>query len=145
MNSKKNKNNGKKPGEEAKAAGIKKPFDVVSAPFSADPQVNIKVVAEVRADMPDIDLLYDLAELYRIFADSTRVRILYVLFEREICVCDLAAVLDMSVSAVSHQLRILRGAHLVRFRRVGKICFYSLADEHVKTIIGQGMDHLTEG
>ncbi|MBO4433190.1 MAG: helix-turn-helix transcriptional regulator [Clostridia bacterium] len=145
MNSEKNKNKSKKSGKEDKATGVKKPFDIVSLPFSADPQVNEKVVAEVRADMPDIDLLYDLAELYRIFADSTRVRILYVLFEREICVCDIAAALDMSVSAVSHQLRILRGAHLVRFRRVGRVCFYSLADDHVKTIIGQGMDHLTEG
>ena len=126
-------------------AGIKAPFDVVSVPFSTDPQVNEKIVKEVRSQMPDTNLLYDLAELYRIFADSTRIRILYVLFEKEVCVCDIAAVLDMTVSAVSHQLRLLRGAHLVRFRRVGKVCFYSLADDHVKTIIGQGMDHLTEG
>lgn len=128
-----------------KTAGMKKPFDIVSVPFSADPQVNEKIVREVRKEMPDTPLLYDLAELYRIFADSTRIRILYVLFEREVCVCDIAAVLDMTVSAVSHQLRILRGAHLVRFRREGKVCFYSLADDHVKTIIGQGMDHITEG
>ena len=134
---KKNKN--------SKPAGIKKPFDVVRVPFSGDSQVNEKIVAKVRAEMPDTNLLYDLAELYRIFADSTRIRILYVLFEREVCVCDIAAVLDMTVSAVSHQLRLLRGAHLVRFRREGKVCFYSLADDHVKTIIGQGMDHLTEG
>ena len=114
-------------------------------PLSADAQVNEKIVAEVRAEMPETNLLFDLAELYRIFADSTRIRILYVLFEKEVCVCDIAAVLDMSMSAVSHQLRTLRGAHLVRFRREGKVCFYSLADDHVKTIIGQGMDHLMEG
>lgn len=126
-------------------AGIKPPFDIVRAPFSSDPQVDEKAVKELRSQMPDTNLLYDLAELYRIFADSTRIRILYVLFEKEVCVCDIAGVLDMSISAVSHQLRILRGAHLVRFRRVGKICFYSLADDHVKTIIGQGMEHVTEG
>lgn len=134
-----------KTSKNSKLAGIKPPFDIVSVPFSTDPQVNERTVKEVRAEMPDTRLLYDLAELYRIFADSTRIRILYVLFEKEVCVCDIAAVLDMTVSAVSHQLRLLRGAHLVKFRRVGKVCFYSLADDHVKTIIGQGMDHLTEG
>ena len=107
--------------------------------------VHTDLVESVRNNMPDIDILYDLAELYRIFADSTRIRILYVLFEKEVCVCDIATILDMTVSAVSHQLRLLRNAHLVRFRREGKTCFYSLADEHVKTIIGQGIDHLSEG
>ncbi|MBR4910499.1 MAG: helix-turn-helix transcriptional regulator [Clostridia bacterium] len=107
--------------------------------------VHEDLIESVRADMPDIAVLYDLAELYRIFADSTRIRILYVLFEKEVCVCDIAELLNMTVSAVSHQLRLLRGAHLVRFRRVGKVCFYSLADDHVKTIIGQGIEHLTEG
>lgn len=131
--------------ENVKEKGVKKPFDAVYTPLSADAQVNEKIVAEVRAEMPETNLLFDLAELYRIFADSTRIRILYVLFEKEVCVCDIAAVLDMSMSAVSHQLRTLRGAHLVRFRREGKVCFYSLADDHVKTIIGQGMDHLMEG
>ena len=107
--------------------------------------VHTDSVKSVSKNMPDIDILYDLAELYRIFADSTRIRILYVLFEREVCVCDIAAILDMTVSAVSHQLRILRSSRLVRFRRDGKTCFYSLADDHVKTIIGQGMEHLMEG
>ena len=104
-----------------------------------------ELVESVRADMPDIDILYDLAELYRIFADSTRIRILYVLFEKEVCVCDIAEILNMTVSAVSHQLRVLKSSRLVRFRREGKTCYYSLADDHVKTIIGQGMDHLSEG
>ena len=103
------------------------------------------LVQSVQAQMPDIDILYDLAELYRIFADSTRIRILYVLFEKEVCVCDIAGILDMTVSAVSHQLRVLRAAHLVRFRREGKTSLYSLADDHVKTIIGQGMEHISEG
>ena len=124
-----------------------RPFDVVNKCGSAlySEEVHSELVNSISAAMPEIDILYDLAELYRIFADSTRICILYVLFEKEVCVCDIAAVLDMSVSAVSHQLRLLRGAHLVRFRREGKTCFYSLADDHVKTIIGQGMEHLTEG
>lgn len=108
-------------------------------------EVHKDLVDIVKADMPDIDILYDLAELYRIFADSTRIRILYVLFEKEVCVCDIATILNMTVSAVSHQLRVLRAAHLVRFRREGKTCFYSLADNHVKTIIGQGIEHITQG
>ncbi|MBR5922902.1 MAG: helix-turn-helix transcriptional regulator, partial [Clostridia bacterium] len=74
-----------------------------------------------------------------------RIRILYVLFEKEVCVCDIAGILDMTVSAVSHQLRVLRAAHLVRFRREGKTSLYSLADDHVKTIIDQGMEHISEG
>ena len=114
-------------------------------PCCEETAVHTDLVESVRKNMPDIDILYDLAELYRIFADSTRIRILYVLFEKEVCVCDIATILNMTVSAVSHQLRLLRGAHLVRFRREGKTCYYSLADEHVKTIIGQGMEHLSEG
>ena len=115
------------------------------APCCEENEVHNDLVESVRKDMPDIDTLYDLAELYRIFADSTRIRILYVLFEKEVCVCDIANILNMTVSAVSHQLRVLKGAHLVRFRKDGKTCYYSLADNHVKTIIGQGMEHLTEG
>ena len=124
-----------------------KPFEIVysrDGAFSGG-EVHAEIVNSIVEQMPETDLLYDLAELYRIFADSTRIRILYVLFENEVCVCDIAAVLNMTVSAVSHQLRILRGAHLIRFRREGKVYFYSLADDHVKTIIGQGMEHLTEG
>ena len=115
------------------------------APCCEEVQIHSDLVASIKADMPSIDTMYDLADLYRIFADSTRIRILYVLFEKEVCVCDIANVLDMSVSAVSHQLRVLKSAHLVRFRKEGKVCFYSLADDHVKTIIGQGIEHLTEG
>ncbi|MBO4694018.1 MAG: helix-turn-helix transcriptional regulator [Clostridia bacterium] len=115
-----------------------------AAPVCETGEIHKDLVESVRAGMPDIDILYDLAELYRIFADSTRIRILYVLFEKEVCVCDIALVLNMTVSAVSHQLRILRSAHLVRFRKEGKSCFYSLADDHVKTIIGQGIEHITE-
>lgn len=102
------------------------------------------LIKSVNRNMPDIDTLYDLAELYRLFGDSTRISILYVLFESEVCVCDIAKVLNMSVSAISHQLRLLKAARLVKFRREGKTCFYSLSDDHVKTIIAQGMEHVKE-
>lgn len=88
--------------------------------------------------------MYDLAELFKVFGDSTRIRILFVLFEAEVCVCDLAEVLHMTQSAVSHQLRILKQAKLVNARREGKSVFYSLADDHVRTIIAQGREHIEE-
>ena len=102
------------------------------------------IVEQVRLALPGEDTLYDLTELFRIFADSTRVRILYVLFESEMCVCDIAALLGMTQSAISHQLRALKNARLVKSRRDGKTVFYSLADEHVKTILDQGIEHVTE-
>jgi ArsR family transcriptional regulator len=102
------------------------------------------VVERVRKSMPDEDTLYDLTELFRIFGDSTRIRILYALFDAELCVCDIAAVLGMTQSAISHQLRALKTARLVKGRREGKTVFYSLADDHVKTIIHQGLDHVAE-
>ena len=101
-------------------------------------------VETVRASMPDEDTLYYLSELFRIFGDSTRIRILYALFEAELCVCDIAEVLGMTQSAISHQLRALKNARLVKGRREGKTVFYALADDHVKTIIGQGLDHVAE-
>ena len=101
-------------------------------------------VEKVRAQMPPEETLYDLAELYKIFGDSTRIKILYVLFEAEMCVCDIAALLGMTVSAISHQLRVLKGARLVKYRREGKTIFYSLADDHVRAIVGQGMEHVLE-
>lgn len=102
------------------------------------------IVEKVRGTMPGEDTLYDLTELFRIFADSTRVRILYVLEVSEMCVCDLAVVLGMTQSAISHQLRVLRSSKLVKFRRDGKTLYYSLADEHVCRIISQGMEHVEE-
>ena len=101
-------------------------------------------IEAVRRLMPDDDSLYDLSEVFRVFGDSTRIRILYALFESELCVCDLATLLGLTQSAVSHQLRILKDAKLVKFRREGKTIFYSLSDDHVRTIIGMGMDHLCE-
>lgn len=103
-----------------------------------------EVVGRVRLRMPSEDSLIDLAELYKVFGDSTRIKILYVLFEAELCVCDIAALLGMTVSAVSHQLRILRTAKLVDFRREGKTVFYALADDHVRTVLGMGMEHILE-
>ena len=101
-------------------------------------------IKQVSEHMPDEDELYDLAELFKIFGDSTRIRILYVLFESEVCVCDLAAALSMTQSAISHQLRILKQNKLVKCRREGKSVFYSLADDHVRSIIAQGREHIEE-
>ncbi len=103
-----------------------------------------ELLSEVNEGMPDEEMLYDLAELYKVFGDSTRIKILYALFEAELCVCDIASVLAMSQSAISHQLRVLKQAKLVKFRREGKTIFYSLSDDHVRTIIGMGMEHLCE-
>lgn len=103
-----------------------------------------EVIHRVQEKMPSEDTLYDLAELFRIFGDSTRIRILYVLFEAEMCVCDIAQLLGMTQSAISHQLRSLKNARLVKARREGKTVFYSLADDHVKTIIDQGLEHVCE-
>ena len=102
------------------------------------------IIRRVQCQMPREDTLYDLAELFRIFGDSTRIRILYVLFEAEMCVCDIAQLLGMTQSAISHQLRSLKNARLVKARREGKTVFYSLADDHVKTIIDQGLEHVRE-
>ena len=101
----------------------------------------LKIVNET---LPEEAELYDLAELFKVFGDSTRIRILFVLFEAEVCVCDLAKVLNMTQSAISHQLRILKQNKLVKNRREGKSIFYSLADDHVRTIINQGRDHIEE-
>ena len=106
--------------------------------------VHDEVVQSVRGMLPDDDDLYDLAELFKVFGDSTRIRILFVLFEAEVCVCDLAKALNMTQSAISHQLRILKQNKLVKSRREGKSIFYSLADEHVRTIIDQGREHIEE-
>jgi len=103
-----------------------------------------EIVEKVRQTMPGEDALYDLTELFRIFGDSTRVRILYVLFESEMCVCDIAQLLGMTQSAISHQLRALKNVRLVKSRREGKTIFYSLADSHVRAILDQGIEHISE-
>ena len=99
---------------------------------------------QVRALLPADETLYDLAELFKIFGDSTRVKILYALLESELCVCDLAKLMEVTQSAVSHQLRVLKASKLVKFRREGKTVYYSLADEHVSRILSQGMEHIAE-
>ena len=102
------------------------------------------VVKKVLSQQPDDEILYDLAELLKVFGDSTRIKILYSLFETELCVYDIARLLNLSQSSVSHQLRILKTSKLVKFRRDGKSVFYSLDDEHVRSIISMGMEHVEE-
>ena len=102
------------------------------------------VVAKVRENMQDEDPIYEVAELFKVFGDSTRARIICALTVSELCVCDLSCLLNMSQSAISHQLRALKNARLVSSRREGKTVFYALADDHVKTIIDQGLEHVSE-
>ena len=94
--------------------------------------------------MPQEEKLYDLAELFKVFGDTTRVKIISALFEAEMCVCDIAELLGMTQSAISHQLRVLRQARLVKHRKEGKVVFYSLDDEHIKSIFNQGLEHILE-
>lgn len=107
-------------------------------------EIHQELVSMAERTMPPETELYDLAELFKVFGDSTRIRILFVLFEAEVCVCDLACVLNMTQSAISHQLRILKQSKLVKSRRSGKSVFYSLADDHVRMIIGAGQEHIEE-
>lgn len=107
-------------------------------------EIHEDLLKTVNEQMPQEEELYDLAELFKVFGDSTRIRILYVLFEAEVCVCDIAEALHMTQPAISHQLKILKQAKLVKSRREGKSVFYSLADGHVRTIIAQGREHIEE-
>ena len=107
-------------------------------------EVHQDVVERVRGQLPRDEILYDLAELFKLFGDSTRVKILYALLESELCVCDIAKLMEVTQSAVSHQLRVLKANKLVKFRREGKVVYYSLADEHVVRILSQGMEHIME-
>ncbi len=102
------------------------------------------VLKKVKTELPTDELLCDLSDLFKIFGDTTRIKILYSLFEEEMCVCAIAELLKMTQSAISHQLKILKDANLIKNRREGKTIFYSLADEHVKTIIAAGFEHLIE-
>lgn len=106
--------------------------------------VHKDLVQKLHEQMPEEEELYALAELFKVFGDFTRIRILYVLFNEEVCVCDLAETLHMTQPAISHQLKILRQAKLVKSRREGKSVFYSLADGHVRTMIAQGREHVEE-
>ena len=102
------------------------------------------VVARVRSAMPESKNFYDLANLYKMFSDNTRVKILWALTREEMCVCDLAALLDMTKSAISHQLKSLRLSNLVKYDKRGKTVYYSLVDCHVRDILEQGFEHVTE-
>lgn len=102
------------------------------------------IVDKVRKILPDEELLYDLADFYKVFADSTRIKILYALLQSEMCVCDLAQILNASQSAISHQLRMLKQMKLVKYRREGKAIFYSLSDDHIENILNQGFEHISE-
>ena len=106
--------------------------------------IHEETVKRVEKNMPAETRLYDLAELFKVFGDSTRIRILWALDEAEMCVCDISYLLKMSQSAISHQLRVLRDAKLVKSRKEGKIVYYSLDDEHVRKIFEQGMEHIKE-
>jgi ArsR family transcriptional regulator len=106
--------------------------------------VHDNIIEIVRQKMPQEEKLYDLAELFKVFGDTTRVKIISALFEAEMCVCDIAELLHMTQSAISHQLRVLRQARLVKHRKEGKIVFYSLDDEHIKNIFNQGLEHILE-
>ena len=103
-----------------------------------------ELVHKAEGHIPDEEVLKDLADFFKVFADTTRIRILCVLFQSEMCVCDLAEVLGMTQSAISHQLRMLKQMKLVKNRREGKTVFYSLADDHIQTIMNQGMEHILE-
>ncbi len=106
--------------------------------------INKEAVTEVRAHMLDRQLVADTADVFKVLGDPTRMRLLYALSQRELCVCDLSAVLEMTQSAISHQLRVLRSARLVRHRKVGKTVYYSLADAHVMQLMEVGIDHARE-
>lgn len=114
------------------------------APTCEACETHEKLILKAEHQMPNEDTLFALAELFKVFGDSTRIKILYVLYENELCVCDIAQVLGMQISAISHQLRVLKQARLVKFRKSGKTVFYSLADGHIHSILAQGMEHVTE-
>lgn len=106
--------------------------------------IHEEVVERVRGEMPQEEILYDLAEFYKVFGDSTRIRILAALEKSEMCVCDIANLLNMTQSAISHQLRVLKKARLVKNRKDGKVVYYSLDDDHVKEILDSGLSHILE-
>ena len=101
-------------------------------------------VKKVKQKMPEDGFIYDLAELFKVFADSTRMKIIYALLEEELCVCDIANIVGTTQSAISHQLRLLKQSKLVKFRREGKIIFYSLDDDHIAQIVKKGSEHIEE-
>lgn len=106
--------------------------------------IHKEVINKVKEKLPKEEMLYELAEFFKVFGDTTRIRILCALFEAEMCVCDLSALLNISQSAISHQLRGLKNARIVKFRKEGKVVYYSLDDDHIKHIFDEGFRHITE-
>jgi ArsR family transcriptional regulator len=102
------------------------------------------IIDKVKDHIPEEETLYDLSDLFKVFGDTTRIKILCALFQAEMCVCDIAALLNMTQSAISHQLRVLKQARIVKYRKDGKVVYYSLEDEHIKGIFNQGLDHISE-
>lgn len=106
--------------------------------------IHEEVVNRVKSIIPEDGIIYDLAEFFKVFADSTRMKIIYALMEKELCVCDIAAIVGTTQSAISHQLRILKQSKLVKYRKEGKIVYYSLDDEHISQIVKKGREHIEE-
>ena len=107
-------------------------------------EIHQELVNKAKETMPEDETLYDLAELFKVFGDTTRIKILYALFASEMCVCDIADLLGMTHSAISHQLRVLKNARLVKFRKEGKVVYYSLDDNHISQIFDCGLAHIQE-
>lgn len=105
---------------------------------------HMDIIEKVKTKMPDEEILFDIAELFKVFGDSTRMKIICCLFEHEMCVCDIAELINSTQSAVSHQLRVLKQAKLVKFRKDGKTVYYSLSDEHVEMIFNMALEHIQE-
>lgn len=106
--------------------------------------IHSDVVDKTKSRMPVDETFFELAEFFKMFGDSTRIKILWALFENEMCVCDIAALLNMTQSAISHQLRVLKQAKLVKNRKEGKVVYYSLDDNHIKQVLDQGLEHINE-
>lgn len=106
--------------------------------------IHKEVVEEIKTKIPEEEVLYELGDFFKLLGDSTRIKILSALFHSEMCVCDIASLFDMTQSAISHQLRVLKQGRLVKYRKSGKVVYYSLDDEHVKEIVEQGLNHITE-
>lgn len=110
----------------------------------SEKKIHEEIVTKTKNEMPDEEVLADLSDLFRVFGDTTRVKIIFALFSNEMCVCDIAELLGMTQSAISHQLRVLKNARLVKFRKGGKTVFYSLDDEHISGILKYGLEHIKE-
>lgn len=123
---------------------LNEPNEITENEYCDPHEIHHELLQKVNEGMPDEEEISDLSDLFKVFGDSTRLKILFVLFEAEVCVCDLAELLSMTQSAISHQLKVLKQSKLVNSRREGKSVFYSLADNHVRSIIAQGREHIEE-